>query len=143
MKMNENPIETEVCVQTFHWHCTVKPLPTVTIPLWSSGSIPACRSPSTASASSAISLHPTSSCSQYRARSATFFSWYAAQCDPPCHEASLPPACSSGSRSDILSLLAAFSYLLGFQISEIPANYNCTLQVFIGVCMTIFFYCDI
>lgn len=103
------------CVVNFLWHA-VRRFQTIVISLWFSGSIPAGCSHQTA-ASSAISLHSTSSSSQFRARSATFISCCTAQCDPPCHEASVPPARSSSSWSEMQSLLTAFSYCLCFHES--------------------------
>lgn len=80
--------------------------------LWFSGSVPACCS-HPAAASSAVSLHSAGSSSQFRSRSATCFSCHAAQCDPACHEASVPPARSSGSWSESL-LTVFFLYHLTF-----------------------------
>lgn len=62
-----------------------------------SESVPAFCSCPTA-ASYAVGFYPTSCSNQHRAWSATFFSCAAAQCDPPCHEAFIPPTSCSCSR---------------------------------------------
>lgn len=95
-------------------HCfvlrhSIRRLQTKVCCLWFSGSVPAsCSLP--AAASSAVSLHSTGSSSHNQSRSTAWFSCGAAQCDPPWHEASVPPACTSCSWFEMLLTVFFFFF---------------------------------